>query len=109
MSDSDDPKAIEVHAQDQFDRVRQNPYAHFVLSELQGAASSLSVYFAFHLVSYLIERISEAFPLRLKEPAQVLDAIFAWGAVIGGGGSFCIITLYSMLSLWRELRKGAAT
>jgi hypothetical protein len=108
MAHENEPLPISDRVQTQFDRVRGNPYAHFVLSELQGATSSLSVYFFFHLVSYLIEKIGDWLPLRLSEPARVLDAIFAWGAVIGGGGSFCIITIFSMLALWRSLRKVAA-
>lgn len=108
MAHENEPLPALDQAKTHFERIRANPYAHFVLSELQGASSSLSVYFFFHLVSYLIEKIGDTFPLRLKEPARILDAIFAWGSVIGGGGSFCIITFFGLVTLWQSLRKATA-
>ena len=90
-----------------FQAVRQNPYLHFTLSELQGAMASISVYVFFHLVSYAIQSMGQKYPLHFTEPAETFGHILEWGAVYGGSGSFIIITIFGILrlikTLWSQL------
>ncbi|MDA9918361.1 hypothetical protein N9D37_00535 [Erythrobacter sp.] len=73
------------------------------MSEIQGGFASLTVYALFHCISYAVELLSSALPLALSQPAEILAALLTWGAVVGGGGSFIIITLFGLIKLSSEL------
>lgn len=78
---------------------------HFVLSEFAAGLASLSVYFFFVVVSYFFQVIRDYFPLSYSEPANFLDHLMAWAAALSGGITFAILTLYSLLTLVKRLKR----
>ena len=105
ISESSDQKPPESAASRAFFQARTNPYAHFLLSELQAGVTGLTVYALCHFFSYLIERFSVWLPLENPEPLGYLAELLAWGSVFGGGGSFIILTGFGFVNLMSRLWK----
>ena len=83
--------------------VHERPLPHFIYSEFLAGVASLSVYTFFLTVSYLTEKLTAALPLKNTAPAHFLDMIFAWGTAFSGGITFCMISIFSIIRLGRQL------
>lgn len=82
---------------------RGNAFLHFIASEMWAALASVTVYALFRFAAYLMERIDHALPIKDHESADFLQFILHWGAAIGAGSTFIVITSYQLYALLRRL------
>jgi hypothetical protein len=88
------------------DVVIENPYLHFIISELWTAAAALTVYTLSHGVAFGIQYVSGILVLKdIDAPGLFLVAVLSWGAAISSGATFAIISIYQIGVLIKRLRR----
>lgn len=80
-----------------------NPYLHFMLSETWAAAASVTVYATSHSAAFVIQLLANMMPLGHAGPFSFLEALLHWGAALGAGGTFVLVTAYQFAVLIRRL------
>jgi hypothetical protein len=88
------------------DMVIGNPFTHFMVSEAWAGFAGVAVYTTFRIGAWVIQRITEIFPLQDKSPADFLELILSWGGAFSAAATFAIISLYQIAVLLRRLWGG---
>lgn len=98
----------QIHSQSVFmDIVKQNPFLHFVVSEIWATVTGITLYALFRIASYVTQWIGFRFPLSHSEPINFLELVLSWGAVLSASATFILITIYQLVILFVRLKKAA--
>jgi hypothetical protein len=88
------------------DTVVENPYLHFVSSEVQTALASITVYGLSRGVAAGIQYINKALPLDHNPvPEAFLTSVILGGGAISASATFLLISVYQISVLFKRLRR----
>jgi hypothetical protein len=80
-----------------------NPYLHFVVSEMWAALAGIAVYAFFHLGGYATQYIAEIFPLKDKASSLFLEGTLSWAGALTASATFIIVSVYQIIVLVKRL------
>lgn len=85
------------------DKVIENPYLHFIMSEMWAALAAIASYGLFRFGAFATQWISGLMPLQESLPALFLENTLSWGAAISSSATFVIVSLYQLIVLVKRL------
>jgi len=85
------------------DRVVENPYLHFIMSEMWAALAAIASYGLFRFGAFATQWITGLTPLHDPLPALFLENTLSWGAAISSSATFAVISLYQLVVLVKRL------
>jgi hypothetical protein len=85
------------------DKVVENPYLHFIMSEMWTALAAIASYAFFRFGAFATQSITGLMPLQDPLPALFLDTTLKWGAAISCGATFIVVSLYQLVVLVKRL------
>jgi hypothetical protein len=84
----------------------ENPYLHFIVSELWTAAAAMTVYTLSHCVAFGVQYFNQLLVLKDNDsPGLFLVAVLGWGAAISSVATFTVISIYQISVLIKRLRR----
>ena len=88
-----------------FDTVADNPYVHFLVSEIWAGVTGLLVYVLFRCLAWSTQLVTTYVPVHDDAPGIFLETVLSWGAAISASGTFIIISIYQFVILIKRLWK----
>jgi hypothetical protein len=85
------------------DKVIENPYLHFIMSEMWAALAAISSYALFRFGAFATQWITGLMPLQDPLPALFLESTLSWGAAISASATFAVVSLYQLVVLVKRL------
>jgi hypothetical protein len=85
------------------DKVIENPYLHFIMSEMWAALAAIASYGLFRFGAFATQWITGLMPLQDPLPALFLENTLSWGAAISSSATFAVVSLYQLIVLVKRL------
>jgi hypothetical protein len=85
------------------DKVIENPYLHFIMSEMWAALAAIASYALFRFGAFATQWITGLMPLQDPLPALFLENTLSWGAAISSSATFAVVSFYQLIVLVKRL------
>jgi hypothetical protein len=85
------------------DKAIENPYLHFIMSEMWAALAAVASYGLFRFGAFATQWITGLMPLQDPLPALFLENTLSWGAAISSSATFVVVSLYQLVVLVKRL------